>query len=121
MSFLSEGRADKTRSLFEERKRTGKPCDLIECLHLIDKYEILFKDKEHLKILGVESKNQLRRGMKALEDLRNSLAHVNLFTFDEKFWFIITILATGYSDILQAKGVKKIINKKGDQSSVEKN
>ena len=72
----------------------------------------MLKNKEYLKILAYESKKQLKRTIKALEDLRNALAHGNRFAFDEKFWAIVTLMATNYDDILQAKTVKKIIEKK---------
>ena len=113
MSLLPEGRRNKARDLFEERKRLGRPCPLIECLHIIDKYEIMLKDKAFLEILSIESKKQFRRNLKALEDLRNMLAHGNRFDFDERFWTVITVLSNSYDDILQAKAVRKLVEEKG--------
>ena len=91
------------------------PSQLSRLHHLFSQLQWLlhmFKNKEYLKILGYESKKQLKRIIKALEDLRNALAHGNRFAFDEKFWAIVTLMATNYDDILQAKTVKKIIEKK---------
>jgi hypothetical protein len=109
-SLLPEGRVAKARSLCDERKRIGQPCPLIDCLHLVDKFTIVAKDDEHLKVLGYESRRKFTRRVKALEDLRNALVHRHRFSFDERFWDVMTLIAVGHDDILQATNARKIVN-----------
>lgn len=72
---VSEGRMEKAREIQEERQRRNMHCDLIDCLQLSDKAQILIQDPISLERLGMESKSIAKRTIKHLESLRNHLAH----------------------------------------------
>lgn len=72
---VSEGRMEKAREIQEERQRRNIHCDLIDCLQLSDKAQILIQDPVSLERLGMESKSVAKKTIKQLESLRNHLAH----------------------------------------------
>ena len=72
---VSEGRMEKAREIQAERQRRNMYCDLIDCLQLSDKAQILIQDPISLEQLGMESKSIAKRTIKDLESLRNHLAH----------------------------------------------
>ena len=72
---LSEGRMEKTYSIWEERKRRNLHCKLIDCLQFSDKAGILITDKDSLTQMGFETGKQAKKIIKELESLRNHLAH----------------------------------------------
>ena len=83
---MSEGRFQKTQELQAERERRGQSVGLIDCLQLRDKIEILAKDQELRDEYEFSSKTQLRKAGKALEELRNNLAHAQTLTNFELIW-----------------------------------
>jgi len=72
---LSEGRLEKTESIFIERKRRNLHCKLIDCLQFSDKAGILITHKPSLEKMGFETGKQAKKVIKELESLRNHLAH----------------------------------------------
>jgi len=72
---VSEGRLQKARNIQKERQRRNIYCDLIECLQLSDKAQVLIEDPVALERLGMQSKSVAKRIVKELESLRNHLAH----------------------------------------------
>jgi hypothetical protein len=72
---VSEGRLQKARDIQKERQRRNIYCDLIECLQLSDKAQVLIDDPVALERLGMASKSIAKRVIKDLESLRNHLAH----------------------------------------------
>jgi hypothetical protein len=72
---LSVGRLQKARDIQTERQRRNVYCELIDCLQLSDKGQILFEDSAALQKLGFETKSAAKRVLKELESLRNHLAH----------------------------------------------
>ena len=83
---ISEGRFQKTKELQTERERRGQTVGLIDCLQLRDKIKILAKDQELRDKYDFSSKTQLRKTGKALEELRNNLAHAQTLTNFELIW-----------------------------------
>lgn len=73
--FISQGRLEKTRALFDERRRRGQHCGLEECLQLSDKAQILLQGTGQLEYFGFKTKKAAKRVIKELESLRNNLAH----------------------------------------------
>jgi len=73
--LLSPQRTDKARQLLAERERRKEKCELIDCLQLADKIEILLSDASELEALGVLTPSAARRLGKQFESLRNNLAH----------------------------------------------
>lgn len=68
-------RLDKARELLSERRRRGQSSDLLDCLQLSDKAQVLFDDPEELAAFGLDTRSNARRVLKDLESLRNNLAH----------------------------------------------
>ena len=72
---VSDGRMEKAREIQAERQRRNVYCDLIDCLQLSDKAQILIQDPVAIERLGLESKSVAKKTVKRLESLRNHLAH----------------------------------------------
>lgn len=72
---LTEGRLQKAREIQQERQRRNVRCDLMSCLQLSDKAQILIENPVAMERLGMESKKTAKRAIKELESLRNHLAH----------------------------------------------
>jgi len=73
--LLSRGRVEKARQLQQERSRRGQQVSLHECLQFSDKGHLVIKDPEYFARLGLQSKSQAQGLIRALESLRNNLAH----------------------------------------------
>ncbi len=74
-TLVSAGRLDKARAIQAERQRRNQYCELIDCLQLSDKGQILMQDAQLLGQLGFDSRAAAKRVVKELESLRNHLAH----------------------------------------------
>jgi hypothetical protein len=74
-SLLSAGRLDKAQTLFGERRRRGQHVDLLDCLQLSDKAQILMEDEQQRAAFGLLTKGAAKRVIRDLESLRNNLAH----------------------------------------------
>ena len=74
-SVVSEGRLEKARQIQVERQRRNQYCELIDCLQLPDKGQILMESESTMKRLGFATKGAAKRAVKELESLRNHLAH----------------------------------------------
>ncbi|VAW90598.1 Guanosine-3',5'-bis(diphosphate) 3'-pyrophosphohydrolase / GTP pyrophosphokinase, (p)ppGpp synthetase II [hydrothermal vent metagenome] len=72
---VSAGRMEKAREIQSERQRRNVYCELIDCLQLSDKAQIVIQDPVSLERLGLESKSVAKKTIKRLESLRNHLAH----------------------------------------------
>ena len=72
---VSAGRLEKAKKIQAERQRRNQYCDLIDCLQLSDKGQILLQSEPAMKDLGFETKRIAKRAVKELESLRNHLAH----------------------------------------------
>ena len=72
---LSQGRLQKARDIRAERQRRNVHCDLMDCLQLSDKAQILVDDPVAMERIGIKSKKLAKRTIKDLESLRNHLAH----------------------------------------------
>ena len=74
-SVVSEGRLEKARQIQAERQRRNQYCELIDCLQLSDKGQILMESESTMKRLGFDTRGAAKRAVKELESLRNHLAH----------------------------------------------
>jgi len=72
---LTEGRLHKAHEIHQERQRRNVHCDLMSCLQLSDKAQILMESPEAMQRMGMASKKVAKRAIKELESLRNHLAH----------------------------------------------
>jgi hypothetical protein len=73
--LLSATRLQKAEQLQEERLRQNQHCELVDCLQLSDKAQIIIQHQPTFDTLGFRSKKAARRVVKELEQLRNHLAH----------------------------------------------
>lgn len=74
-AVVSAGRLEKAKQIQAERQRRNQYCDLIDCLQLSDKGQIIMGSKSAMKDLGFDTKRIAKRAVKELESLRNHLAH----------------------------------------------
>jgi hypothetical protein len=72
---VSEGRLQKTEALLEERRRRNQSLELIDCLQISDKGQIIARNEEIRSLTRFTSRRQVEEAIKALESLRNNLAH----------------------------------------------
>jgi len=73
--ILPAARLEKARELQRERGRRNQHCDLIDCLQLTDKAQIMLEHQPAREALGLSSKRVAKQVIKDLESLRNNLAH----------------------------------------------
>ena len=74
---LSEARLQRAERFQAERQRRNESLDLVSCLALADKGQVLFKDAEVRAQLGMESRSAAKEAVRNMEQLRNSLAHAH--------------------------------------------
>ena len=72
---LSQGRLQQARDIQTERQRRNVNCNLMDCLQLSDKAQVLLDDSVAMERIGMSSKKVAKRSIKDLESLRNHLAH----------------------------------------------
>ena len=73
--YLSESRLQKAEALLEERKRRNQNLDLIDCLQISDKGQIIARHEELRRLTKMQSRRQTEQVIRMLESLRNNLAH----------------------------------------------
>jgi hypothetical protein len=74
-ALVPDQRLARGRELQAERARRGQHCEVLDCLQLSDKAQILMEDPRQLAAFGFEGKTSARRVVQDLESLRNNLAH----------------------------------------------
>jgi hypothetical protein len=73
--YLSEGRVKKAEEFMVERRRRNRPAELLNCLQLSDKGQIVARDERIRGRTVFKSRRQAEEGISMLEGLRNNLAH----------------------------------------------
>jgi hypothetical protein len=73
--YLSESRLQKAEALLEERKRRNQNLELIDCLQISDKGQIIARNEGIRRLTRMQSRRQTEQVIKMLESLRNNLAH----------------------------------------------
>ena len=73
--YLSESRLQKAEALLEERKRRSQDLDLLDCLQISDKGQIVARNEGLRGLTRMQSRRQTEQVVKMLESLRNNLAH----------------------------------------------
>jgi hypothetical protein len=97
--FLSAGRVQKARDLLAERTRRNQHIDLLDCLQFSDKGQIVARSERLRRLTKFESRRQIEQTFKALERLRNNLAHSqDIITSD---WEIIVQLSENLDRVLE--------------------
>ena len=96
---LSPSRLAKAERMRSERARRGQRGDLLDCLQLADKLEILISDPADLAALGFSTPSAAKRVGREFEKLRNTLAHAQAFTDED--WPQIVRLARRIGELVQ--------------------
>jgi hypothetical protein len=73
--YLSENRLQKAEDFLEERRRRNQELELIDCLQISDKGQIIARNEEVRRMTGMSSRRQAEQSISRLESLRNNLAH----------------------------------------------
>ena len=95
---LSANRLSKAKNLQKERIRRNQHADLLDCLQLSDKAQILMKDPNIRADVGYESKRAAEQSLRDFESLRNNLAHAqDIVTYD---WDAIVTVSQRLSRIM---------------------
>lgn len=97
--FLSEKRVEKAVELFEERKRRNQHSNLLACLQLSDKGQIIARNEQLRNLTRFESRRQMDQVLKGLERLRNNLAHSQDIISSD--WEIILLLSENLDQVIR--------------------
>lgn len=76
--YLSEGRLAIARNLQQERLRRCEDVELVQCLQLADKGDIVLKYEPAREAIGFESRRKGQEFFSRMENMRNCLAHSNV-------------------------------------------
>ena len=96
---LSDGRIAKAKQLLVERTRRGQQVDLIDCLQLGDKGDVIAKDQQLKETMHLGSRRQVEDTMKKMQSLRNNLAHSQEIVQDD--WEMIVMLAENLNRVIE--------------------
>jgi hypothetical protein len=99
--LISQSRLGKAESLLAERRRRndGGAVQLLDCLQFSDKGQILVKDEDARRVMGLRSKREGDRLIRDLGSLRDSLAHSqDIVTHG---WEVIVTMAEEIDEILR--------------------
>jgi hypothetical protein len=73
--FLSDNRLQKAETLLEERRRRNQSLRLVDCLQFSDKGQIIARNEGIRSLTRFTSRRQVEQMCRAIESLRNNLAH----------------------------------------------
>ena len=97
--YVSESRLQKAAALLEERRRRNQSLELVDCLQFSDKGQIIARNEEIRKLTKFTSRRQVEEAIKALESLRNNLAHSqDILTCD---WETIVVLCRDLEGLIE--------------------
>jgi hypothetical protein len=72
---ISPARVEAAVKVQKERQMVGQTSELVDCLQMGDKRDLLLKQEDLCRELGLTSKKEAQRSLKKAESLRNLLAH----------------------------------------------
>jgi hypothetical protein len=104
---ISEGRAEKARTLRSHREQSGSVCRLVDCLQIKDKTDILVQNDASLAALGVASRREAKQLTSDLEKLRNHLAHAQ--ELEPEHLATAVRLSASIQSIICGEGAQRII------------
>lgn len=108
---ISAGRLGKAQALQAERRRCGGDCRLVDCLQIKDKADILLHEPQLIEDLGFVSRREADRFARAIESLRNHLAHSQ--ELEQEHVVTAARLATFMDSIIHARGVRRMVDRQG--------
>jgi len=74
-NFLKRNRINEAKKTYDLRHAKNEALDLIDCIQLADKRDLLINNVDILKKIGFNSKTSAEKFLKKVEGLRNKLAH----------------------------------------------
>lgn len=92
--MISEDRLHKARQLYERRVEKNEEINLIECLQISDKFDIIHKDKELRAFFQIPSKSKGKKDANAIRKLRDKISHANELGLDMSWIEIIEVVQT---------------------------
>lgn len=106
--YLSEGRLSKAEELLQERRRRNQNVRLLDCLQFSDRGQIVARDESLRGLTRFSSRRKLEEAVKAMESLRNNLAHSqDIVSCD---WELIVVLAREVENVVRAaEGVRQVL------------
>ena len=96
--FLSPGRLEKAKAIWDERIRRHQDLSLLDCLQLSDKLQIVARNQQLRELTRFGSRRQMEESTKALEKLRNNLAHSQDIIATD--WEMIVAVAENFENVL---------------------
>jgi hypothetical protein len=96
--LLSPARVEKALELQAERRRRGFETPLLQCLPFSDKGQIVARDPSLRLVMGFGSRKRAEATFKALERMRNNLAHMQPVV--ESDWEILVGIARDVEGLL---------------------
>jgi hypothetical protein len=100
VEFISASRLEKARQLQDERSRRNQSIDLIDCLQMGDKGQLLARSPDLRERFWNRSRRRIEKIIKELERLRNNLAHSQGIVVEN--WNAIVRLSETLDLILEA-------------------
>ena len=97
--FLSPGRIQKAEELLAERTRRNQDLELLDCLQLSDKVQIIARNEALREMTRFPSRRKLEDAVKVLEKLRNNLAHSQDIIAND--WDAIVLLSERIDAVLE--------------------
>jgi hypothetical protein len=97
--FLSDARILMAEHLMQERQRRNLEVDLLSCLQFSDKAQIVARNADLRAKTRFESRRQVEQTAKALQKLRNNLAHSQDIVTDD--WNTIVLLTENLESVLE--------------------
>ncbi|MGE7119421.1 hypothetical protein ACQKIC_04355 [Peribacillus sp. NPDC046944] len=90
--MISEDRLHKASELYERRMEKNEEINLIECLQISDKFDIIHKDKELRTFFQIPSKSKGKKDANAIRKLRDKISHANELGMDMSWIEIIEVV-----------------------------
>src|SRR5699024_10520930 len=78
--YIKKKRLIQAEEMYKQRKEHNEAIELVDCLQLCDKRDIVINDTRLFKQLRFSSKNKTYTFLSRFERLRNQLAHAQPYT-----------------------------------------
>ncbi|MCK1994128.1 hypothetical protein GW626_02135 [Peribacillus muralis] len=91
-SMISEDRLEKANELYRRRIDKNEDINIIECLQISDKFDIIHKDQEMRRFFQIPSKSKGRKDANAIRKLRDKISHANELGLDMSWMEIIEVV-----------------------------
>ncbi|WP_375090976.1 hypothetical protein ACDZ29_12880 [Peribacillus sp. RS7] len=90
--MISEDRLEKATELYRRRIDKNEDINLIECLQISDKFDIIHKDEELKCFFQIPSKSKGKKDANAIRKLRDKISHANELGLDMSWMEIIEVV-----------------------------